>query len=188
MAWIAKKSGSMRVERRDEPFLTEAMRRELRERVLPRYERAQGAVLPALHMIQHAYGHIPAQALEEIAAQIGITRAEVLDAASFYEEYWLNPRGRHLIAVCRSIACECCGHGAITDAVRRKLGIEVGETTDDGRFTLVEVECLGSCDTAPVALIDENLHENLTPDSIGTAIDAHAEASHHANGHHSGHH
>ena len=171
MAWIAKQSGTMEVERRDTPYLTDSMKSELTERYLPRFETKQGALIPALHMIQHHYTWIPAQAMEEIGAFLELTPAEVIDCASFYEEFHLKPRGEHMIAVCRSIACEFCDHKAITDVCRQKLGIEVGETTDDGKFSLVELECLGSCDSAPVALIDEDLHEWLTPKTIGKAID-----------------
>jgi len=171
MAWIAKQSGTMEVERRDTPYLTDSMQSELTERYLPRFETKQGALIPALHMIQHAYTWIPAQAMEEIGEFLGLTPAEVIDCASFYEEFHLKPRGEHMIAVCRSIACEFCDHKAITDVCRQKLGIEVGETTGDGKFSLVELECLGSCGSAPVALIDEDLHEWLTPETIGKAID-----------------
>jgi NADH:ubiquinone oxidoreductase subunit E len=171
MAWITKPSATTKVERRDEPYLTQAMKDDLTERILPRYETKLAALLPALHMIQHDYGWVPLQAMEEIAEFLGLAPADVLDTASFYEEYWLKPRGKHIIGVCRSIACEFCNHKAITDACREKLGIEVGETTDDGQFTLIELECLGSCGTAPVALVDERLFENLTPDGVRRAID-----------------
>jgi NADH-quinone oxidoreductase subunit E len=147
------------------------MKADLKDRYLPRYERSLGALLPALHMVQHAYGWVPHQAMLEIAEFLGIKPSDVIDTASFYEEYWLRPKGAHLVAVCRSIACECCGHEKITQAVKDALGIDVGETTDDGLFTLIEIECLGSCDTAPVALIDETLHERLTPHAITRLID-----------------
>lgn len=171
MAWITKPSGTMKVEKRAEPYLTAAMRQELTQKILPRYEVAKGALLPALHMVQHAYGWVPPQSMLEIAEFLKITPAEVIDTASFYEEYWLKPKGAHVIAVCRSIACEFCGNREVTEACKRKLGIDVGETTDDGRFTLVELECLGSCGTAPAVLIDETLHENVSPEQIGKLID-----------------
>ena len=185
MAWITKDSANAKVERRAQPYLTDAMRRDLTERVLPRYANKQAAMLPCLHMVQHEYGWVPAQAMEEIAAFLGLAPADVLDTASFYEEYWLRPKGRHLIQVCRSIACEFCGQREITQACKDKLGIEVGETTDDGNFTLIELECLGSCGTAPAALIDETLHENLTPEAMVKAI-AGAGSAGAGNGH--GHH
>ena len=172
MAWNVKPSGTMTIERRSEPYLTDSMKSELRERYLPRFETSMGALIPALHMIQHAYCWIPAQALEEIAEFLEISVGEALDTASFYEEFHLKPRGEHIVAVCRSIACEFCDHKAVTDKCKEKLGIELGETTPDGKFTLVELECLGSCGSAPVVLIDEDLHERLTPEAMGRALDA----------------
>jgi NADH-quinone oxidoreductase subunit E len=186
MAWITKNSGGMKIERRDEPYLTREMRERLTRDMLPRYETTMGALLPTLHEIQHAYGWIPHQAMMEVAAFLKIKPADVIDTASFYEEYWLKPKGRHLIQVCRSIACEFCGHERITQAVKDRLGIDVGETTDDGMFTLIELECLGSCDTAPVALLDHTLHERLTPEAIVKQIDAIYSGA--ASGAHAAHH
>lgn len=179
MAWITKNSGGATIEQRSEPYLTPAMKQDLTSRVLPRYEDPMGALLPCLHAVQHQYGWVPPQAMKEIAEFLKIAPSVVLDTASFYEEYWLKPKGKHLIAVCRSIACEFRGQPKITDAVRAKLGIDVGETTDDGKYTLVEVECLGACDGGPVALVDEALHVDLTPDSIVKAIDGAKDHGHH---------
>lgn len=171
MAWITKPSATMKIERRDEPYLSPALRQRL-DPIVARYERKQGALLPCLHAIQHEYGWVPPQAMMEIADYLSLAPADVLDTASFYEEYWLKPKGKHLVAVCRSIACEFCGQPEITDAVKAHLGIDVGETTDDGRFTLIEVECVGSCGTAPAVLVDETLHENVTPEAIAGILDA----------------
>ncbi len=171
MAWITKNSAGTVVEKRSEPYLTAAMKADLTNRLLPRFETTHAALLPALHMVQHEYGWIPAQAMLEIAEFLKLDPSQVIDTASFYEEYWLKPKGENLISVCRSIACEACDYKAITQVCKDKLGIEVGETTDDGKFTLVEVECLGSCDSAPVALVGEKLHEWLTPETIAKAID-----------------
>ncbi len=171
MAWITKNSGTMKIDHRDEPYLTAAMKEKLTRDYLPRYETTLAALLPTLHMLQHEYGWIPPQAMMEAATFLKLSPAEVLDTASFYEEYWLKPKGRHLVSVCRSIACEFCGQKEITQAVKDKLGIDVGETTDDGKFTLIELECLGSCGTAPAMLIDETLHENVKPEMIAGLLD-----------------
>ena len=179
MAWIAKQSGTMQIERRAEPYLTKKMQDTLRKEIIPRYETTLACTLPALHMIQHEYGWVPAQAMEEIADLLEITPAEVYDTASFYEEYALQPKGKHTIAVCRSIACEFCGHEKITQACKDKLGIDVGETTDDGEFTLIELECIGSCGTAPAVLLDEKLLEDVTPDGMRNAIDEAADQAKH---------
>ena len=187
MAWITKDSAGMKVERRSEPYLTPAMRQELTDKYLPRYARKQGALLPALHMLQHEYGWIPGQAMLEVADFLALKPSDVIDTASFYEEYWLKPKGRHLVQVCRSIACEFCGQKEITQALKDKLGIEVGETTDDGEFTLIELECLGSCGTAPAALVDETLHENLTPAKVCEVIDQTRAVGGHGHAHHAAH-
>ncbi|MEL7472323.1 MAG: NADH-quinone oxidoreductase subunit NuoE [Planctomycetota bacterium] len=179
MAWITKPSATTRVERRDEPYLTDAMRTELDEVYLPRFETTMAALLPALHMIQHEYGWVPHQAMLEIAEHLKIKPADVIDTASFYEEYWLHPKGRHVVAVCRSIACEFCGQQEITDAVRAKLGVEVGETTDDDQFTIVELECIGACGGAPAILVDETLHEFVKPEQVAGLIDEAAKSDGH---------
>ena len=172
MSWNAKPSGSVEIERRAQPYFTDAMKSEITERYLPRFETKHGALIPALHMVQHAEGWIPPQALEEIAAFLDLAPADALDTASFYEEFHLKPKGRRVLAVCRSIACEFCDHKAVTDAARKKLGVEVGETTDDGEFTLIELECMGSCGSAPVALLDDDLHEFITPERVEQIIDS----------------
>ncbi len=179
MAWIPKPSATASIERRAEPYLTEALMQSLRETILPRYETKHAALLPTLHAVQHEHGWLPHQAMAEIADFLDLKPADVIDTATFYEEYWLHPKGRHVVAVCRSIACEFTGQPAITDAVKAKLGIDVGETTDDGEFTLIELECLGSCGTAPAALIDETLHEDVTAESILDLIEAARNAKPH---------
>ena len=170
MAWIAE-DRRRRVEQAGGPYLTEELKQHLSERYLPRYPTKRAVLLPALHEVQHTYGWIPLAAMEEIAAFLELAPAEVIDTATFYEEYWLRPKGAYLIQVCRSLSCELCESKKLTDECRRKLGIDIGETTADGRFTLVELECLGACGTAPVALVNDVLHENLTPEKLGRVID-----------------
>jgi NADH-quinone oxidoreductase subunit E len=94
----------------------------------------------------------------------------VLDTATFYEEYWLKPKGKYLLQVCRSLACEICGSRDLTEHLMKKLNIEVGETTEDKKFTLVELECLGSCGTAPAVLINETLHETVSLEQLDEVI------------------
>lgn len=182
MAWITKDSANAKVEKRSEPYLTDAMKKTMREKYLPRYERTQGALLPVLHMIQHKYGWIPPQAMLEVAEFLALKPSEVIDTASFYEEYWLKPKGKHLVQVCRSIACEFCGQKDVSEACKKALNVDVGETTDDGKFTLVELECLGSCGTAPAMLIDEKLYENVKPSDVPQLLSEHA--SKHGHDHH----
>jgi len=171
MAWIVEDRRAAKVAA-GEPLLTEPMKQLLREKYFPRYPTKRAVTLPALHLIQHTYGWIPMQAIQEVAEFLELAPAEVLDTASFYEEYWLKPKGKYLIQVCRSLACELCGSEKVTEHIKRKLNIDVGQTTEDRRFTLVELECLGSCGTAPAALINQVLHENLTVERIEKILDS----------------
>jgi NADH-quinone oxidoreductase subunit E len=165
MSWIVE-DRRRRVEQAGGPYLTEEIKRHLVEKYFPRFPTKRAVVLPALHEIQHTYGWIPVQAMEELAALLEIAPAEVIDTATFYEEYWLRPKGKYLIQVCRSLSCEICDSKKLTAHCKRKFGIDLGETTPDGRFTLVELECLGACGTAPVALINDVLHEQLTVEKL----------------------
>lgn len=169
MAWLVEDRRSQQVAA-GEPLLTEAMKTELRDKYFPRYPTRRAVTLPALHFVQHTYGWIPTQAIQEVAEFLGLAPAEVLDTATFYEEYWLKPKGKYLLQVCRSLACEICGSRDLTEHLQKKLNIEAGETTPDKRFTLVELECLGSCGTAPAVMVNEVLHENLTVQQLDELI------------------
>jgi len=171
MAWIAKNSATMQIERRDEPYLTIALKKQLEEEVLPRYDTRMAATMPALHLVQDTHGWLPHQAMEEIAEFLGLAASHVLDTATFYEEYWLKPHGKYVIWVCQSLSCEIMGQQKLIDKIKDHLGIEVGETTDDGRITLMDVECLGSCGTAPCALVNHRLHENISADNFQAVLD-----------------
>jgi len=171
MAWRVENRRIANFGAEEGPYLTEGMKGHLREVYFPRYPTKRAVLLPALHLVQHTYNWIPTKAIQEVAEFLEIAPAEALDTASFYEEYWLKPKGKYLIQVCRSLSCEICDSRKLTDAVRRRCGIEVGETSRDGKFTLVELECLGACGTAPVALVNEALYENLTPDQLVKVLD-----------------
>ncbi|MEM7230439.1 MAG: NADH-quinone oxidoreductase subunit NuoE [Planctomycetota bacterium] len=171
MAWIVKPSATTQIDRRSEPYLTPEMVKKAKDEIIPKYAESMGALMPILHDVQHAYGYIPHQAMEEIAELLDITPGDVLDTVSFYEEYHDHPTGRHIIGVCQSIACEVCGHEAILDHLRKKLDIEPHETTDDGKFTLLALECLGACEGAPCALVNDDRHDCLTIESLDKILD-----------------
>lgn len=177
MAWLVE-DRRVAAETAGGPYLTDEMRKHLAEKYFPRYPTKRAVLLPALHHVQHEYGWIPTKAMEEVAAFLDLAPAEVIDTATFYEEYWLRPKGKYLIQVCRSLSCEICDSTALTNAVRNKFNLEIGETTPDGRFTLVELECLGACGTAPVALVNEVLHEELTPQKLMKIIESLPEDPH----------
>src|ERR1041385_8420598 len=128
MAWLVEDRRREQVAK-GEPLLTEAMKTELREKYFPRYPTKRAVTLPALHLVQHTYGWIPTQALQEVAQFLELAPAEVLDTATFYEEYWLKPKGKYLLQVCRSLRSEICDSRKLTDHLCKKYEIEVGETT-----------------------------------------------------------
>ena len=171
MTWIAKPSATTKIPTRAEPYLTPAMRDRYERELLPRYAERKGALMMILHDLQHDHHCIPWQAMLELASFLKITPAEVLDTVSFYDEYTLEPTGKCVIGVCHSIACEMCGGEGVIAAVTDRLGIESHQTTADGTFTLLRLECLGACDGAPVALVNGTLHERLSPASVNRIID-----------------
>ena len=131
-----------------------------------RYPSARSALMPALSIVQGELGWLQRAALVEIAELLGLPAPEVLSVASFYTMYNREPVGKHLIQVCTNLSCSLVGAEPVVDHIREKLGIGVGETTADGLFTLMEVECLGSCGTAPVMQVNDVYHENLTVERV----------------------
>lgn len=119
------------------------------------------ALLPALHAIQEEKGYISTESMEYVAGKIGVAPAFVAGVVSFYTMFQRKPIGRHHIQLCRTLPCALRGAGAIRDHLVKRLGIGVGETTKDGRFSLIEVECLGTCDTAPICQINDEEHGRL---------------------------
>jgi len=171
MAWITKNSATYEVDRRDEPLFSDDLKQSIESDIIPRYPTRQAATLPVLHALQEQHGWLPYQAIEEAADFLEIPASTVLDTATFYEEFWLKPKGKYVIWICQSISCELKGSITLLDQVREKLGIEPGQTTEDGRFTLMNVECLGSCGTAPCALVNEDLHETINYDNFAEVLD-----------------
>lgn len=142
-------------------------------RIRNEFPDAQSALLPALALAQADYGGwLPEQALEEIASVMGLAPSFVAATASFYTMLNRKPVGRHLVQVCTNIACSLSGSGHLVEHVSHKLGIEPGETSADGKFTLLAVECLGSCGTAPMMQVDDKYYENLTPDRVDEILDS----------------
>lgn len=170
MAWLSEDRRNALV-KEGQPLLTDELKKVLEEKYFPRYPSKRAVLLPALHLVQHEYNWLPPQAIEEIANFLEIAPAEALDTASFYEEYWLKPKGKYLLQVCRSLTCEICGSEKLRDHLQSKLKIDAGETTPDKRYTLVELECLGACGSAPVVMVNETLYENMTTDQLDEILD-----------------
>jgi len=136
-----------------------------------RYPSPKALVLPALWRVQEQEGFVTLEGIEAVAELTGYSKAEVYGVATFYTMLHLQPVGTHTIQVCKTLSCALNGQKTILETLKERLGIEVGETTPDGLFTLMQVECLGACGHAPVMQIDETLHEDLTAESVGTILD-----------------
>jgi NADH-quinone oxidoreductase E subunit len=151
--------------------LSEQAKREI-QKIREEVPDPQSALLPALCLAQREYGGwLPEQALDEVAAVMELPAAQVAGAASFYTMLNKQPVGRHLVQVCTNIACSLLGAERLVGYIGGKLGIGVGQTTADGKFTLLEVECLGSCGTAPAMQVDDQYYENLTEEAIDRILD-----------------
>ena len=123
-------------------------------------------MLPVLYLAQEEFGYLGPEAIEYVARIMGQSPARVQGVVSFYTMFNTKPIGRHHIQVCRTLSCALGGAEKITSFIKKTLGIESGQTTADGRFTLSEVECLASCGTAPMMQINDDYYENLTEEKV----------------------
>lgn len=141
--------------------------REQLDALFPKYPTKQACLLPALWMVQEARGWISPAAITEVAEVLGLTPAYVRGVATFYTMYHLHPVGRHFIQVCGTSPCHLCGSDEVLKAILGATGCgELGATSADGRFTVVEVECLGACGFATPVLIDDDFHDSVTPERV----------------------
>lgn len=135
------------------------------------YPDKRGALLPVLHMAQETFGWISLETEEYVGGLFELSPAHVHEVVTFYTLYFQRPKGRHVVAVCHNLSCYMAGSRDILAHVKRRLGIEVGETTDDGRVTLQSVECLCACEAAPMAQVDDRYELNLTPDKVDRILE-----------------
>jgi NADH-quinone oxidoreductase subunit E len=134
--------------------------------------RQRSATIPLLDMAQRqAGGWLPRAAMEHVAQVLELAPIRVYEVASFYTMFNLEPVGKHLVQVCRTTPCWLRGSDELTNLCRKKLGVELGETTKDDQFTLVEVECLGACVNAPMVQINDDYYEDLTPENFDRLLD-----------------
>jgi NADH-quinone oxidoreductase subunit E len=129
-------------------------------------------VLPLLHCVQDENGFVTEADAARIADYIGMPAMQVVEALTWYTMFDREPQGRHVIKVCRNIACSLRGSEGVLAHLQQRLGITVGETTADGRFTLKAVECLASCGTAPAMQVNRTYHEQLDPAKLDRILDA----------------
>jgi NADH-quinone oxidoreductase subunit E len=152
-------------------MLSEVTRHKI-DALMQRYPKARSALIPSLQLAQDEIGYLSQDAVREVAAIFRLSPNEVYEVASFYTMLFKRPVGKYVIQVCTNISCLLCNCEEIMEHLRRRLQIGPGETTPDGKFTLLEVECLASCGTAPVVQINEDYHENLTVEKLNLILDS----------------
>jgi len=130
------------------------------------YPDKRGALLPVLHLAQETFGYISLEVEEYVARLFELTPAHVHEVVTFYTLFFREPKGRHIVSVCHNLTCHLMGAKTIIEHLTRRLGVEVGETTSDGRVTLLSVECLCACEQAPMMQVDDRYEGNLTPDKV----------------------
>ena len=157
-----------------EPFTFTPERRAELDDLLTKYppDQKRSAVLAALYLVQDQQGYLTASGMRHVAGILDLTAAEVEDVATYYVMFYKEPVGKYVLQVCRTLSCALLGAERVTEALSEKLGLKVGETDKSGMFTLLEFECLGACDRAPVVMINnEHWHEKVTPDAVGRLVD-----------------
>lgn len=142
------------------------------EETVAQYPNKAAALLPTLWLAQEEFGYLSPESMEYVASLLELPPAHVYAVASFYTMFHLQPVGKHLIQVCRTLPCTLGGADGLLQYLTNKLGIGEGETTPDQKFTLVTTECLGSCGTAPVLQLNDDYHEQLTPSAVEALLEA----------------
>jgi NADH-quinone oxidoreductase subunit E len=143
-------------------------------------DQRKSAILYALYLAQQQQGYLTGAAMRHVAQQIGCSAADVEDVVTYYTMFYTKPVGRYVLNVCRTLSCALLGAERVTEELTATLGIRPGETDATGTFTLMEVECLGACDRAPVVMVNDDWHERLAPEQVAEFIDeikAHGHAA-----------
>lgn len=138
------------------------------------YVEKPGGLIPALQVAQSCFGYLPASILKEISKRFGKPYSEVAGVVGFYSFFSTVPRGRHMVRVCLGTACYVRGGKEVLASVKKALGIDVGETTEDRQFSLDVGRCFGACGLAPVLMVDDDVHQRVKPSRIGELLKAYA--------------
>ena len=156
------------------PFALTPERRAQLDDIVSKYpsDQKRSAVLAALYLVQEQQGYLTANGMRHVAGVLDMTPAEVEDVATYYVMFYKAPVGKYVLQVCRTLSCALLGAERVTEALSETLGLKVGETDKSGLFTLMEFECLGACDRAPIVMVNnEHWHEHVKPEDVGRLID-----------------
>ena len=148
----------------------------LAEKILDKYRGEDGCLIPVLQNIQNEYGYLQESVINLVSERLNMSLSEVMGVASFFAQFHLKPRGKHIIKVCTGTACHVKKAKGLSAKVIDRLKINANETTKDLMFTFEEVACLGACGIAPVVVVNKDVHGTLSPDKLGDVLDGYAKS------------
>ena len=144
------------------------------DEIFQKHEGEDGALIPVLQEAQQIYGYLPEDVLAAVGKHLHVSMSRIYGVVTFYAQFYLNPRGRHTVRVCRGTACHVRGGKSVLNTAKEVLGIEDGETTPDFNFSLETVACLGTCFLAPVMMVDRSYYGRLIPRKVASIINQHS--------------
>lgn len=136
------------------------------QQVIAKYKDTDGALIPVLHEVQEIIGYLPLEVQKVISEGIGVPVSEIYGVVTFYTQFSINPKGKYKIGVCLGTACYVKGSGDILEKIKQIIGIDVGECTEDGKFSLEATRCIGACGLAPVFTVNDDVYGRLVPDDV----------------------
>jgi len=142
------------------------------QEIVAQYSNKQGGIIEAYHAIQKEYNYLPKEAITEVAKTFGVSESQAYGVATFYSYLSVEPRGKYIIRMCESAPCHVAGADEVIKAIERQLGIKVGETTADGKFTLELTECIGQCQATPVITVNSEPIFDVTPQKVPEILSA----------------
>lgn len=147
-------------------FVSTVEQEEKLQEVIAKYKGTEGALIPVLHEAQSIFGYLPIEVQQKISDGLDVPMSEIYGVVTFYAQFSIYPKGKYQIGVCLGTACYVKGSGDIIDRIKLKLGIDVGECTPDGKFSLDATRCIGACGLAPVLTVNEEVYGRLTVDDV----------------------
>ena len=145
------------------------------QQIIEKNKNVKGALIPVLHEAQELYGYLPMSVQKIIAEGLNVPLTEIYGVVTFYTQFYLKPKGKYKIQVCMGTACYVKGANIILDKLQEKLGIHVGDCTEDGLFSLEACRCIGACGLAPVITINEDVYGRLSPDDVEDVLNKYRE-------------
>ena len=156
-------------------FVSTVEQDEKLQAVIEKYKGTDGALIPVLHEAQNIFGYLPIEVQKKISDGLDVPMTEIYGVVTFYTQFSIYPKGKYHIGVCLGTACYVKGSGDIIDRIKQRLGVEVGQCTDDGKFSLEATRCIGACGLAPVLTVNDDVYGRLTVDDVDDILAKYAD-------------